>query len=290
MPLLERDPTGCLTRGFAFSRFIIPVLSFWSGVCSGWAADEGGSSRHVLYFFRTGAASVTAGNVARRVLEERVEFGVRPHYFALSRPRKASGFVGSIAELDERQDFSLVDSKHPLLVPNWFLILKMSSRWGAHILWNELRATAGNAAIGDPDGIFVLKGPIFSVFGRYPNSSGWTPFAGLGVAYYEGGFDHAGWWANGYASDADYRALGPEPRYGKIRRMYVHDTTGMAAYVGVEGRIWRRLHADCMLRYVWVESDVAFAGYQKGEVLYLKGPFSVPFDHYSIGLGLKWVF
>lgn len=232
----------------------------------------------------------TVGRNTLNALEDRVEVGMRLTYFALTNPRKSSGFVGTIHEMTAQEDYSLVSGDRLFWLPNWFMAVKFDRYWGAEILWSEIRTIAENSWNGDNDGTFVLKGPTFGVFGRYPNDTGWTPYAGLGAVFYDGSFHPAGWWANGYTCEADYESLGPEPRNGKTRRMYVDDPIGLVLYAGADVRLWKQLYADLIVRYTWVSTDVSFAGYQNGHTLYVNGPYSVPFDHYAVGAGLKWVF
>jgi hypothetical protein len=226
----------------------------------------------------------------KRAVADRLELGMRFNYFMLADSKKSSGFVGSITELREKRDFSLLDDQFPYLPPGWFARYKVDRYWGVEVLWNELRMTGENPAHEGRDGVFEFRGPLVCVIGRYPNRTAWTPYGGLGMAFYEGGFDHEGWWANGYVTPADYERLGPEPRRGKTRRMYVDDTVGYAICAGTDVKLWERLYADLIVRYVLAETDVSWSVYMGRHEMSRDGPQTLPFDHYAIGIGLKWEF
>jgi outer membrane protein W len=72
--------------------------------------------------------------------------------------------------------------------------------------------------------------------------------------------------------------------------MYVDDAIGYDIHVGTDVRIWDRVFADLRVEYLKVQTEINFAGYINGNRVYYHGPYHVPFDHYSISLGLKYGF
>lgn len=210
-----------------------------------------------------------------------LEVGTRITMFRLNDAYDSGGFVGSINKLGEDQDFS------PFKL---FVVGKVNPRWGLELTRDEIRAEARNSFNSDSDGTFVLGGPIVTVFRRFPNQSRWTPYAGLGLAFFSGSFDHSAWWRNGYQNESDYIALGPAPRFGKTRRMALDDARGIVVCGGCSVQLRERLYGDITLRSLSVDSAASFSASLGRRVVRREGSFHIPFDHLALGLGVKYVF
>ena len=163
------------------------VRKGWCGVLAtglvlGWAARASGGAYESM---------VDTSATIYDHLQYRLEIGVRATYFTLMETSNPEGFVGSITQLEADQ------SSFPF---HLFFIYNVNAWWGVELTFDDIRAAARNGWNGDSDGTYRLRGPVLSVFGRYPNASRWTPYAGLGFGYFSGTFEDEAWWGNHYQS------------------------------------------------------------------------------------------
>jgi opacity protein-like surface antigen len=139
--------------------------------------------------------------------------------------------------------------------------------------------SAGNLTDGNySDGTINLEGPLFYLFGKYPNTTPFTPYLELGVAYYS-----ASWEANPAWRDSG----------GANSHIFVlDDTTGWAIGTGCEIAIYKGLCADIYWRYTEVDVGVHYYLYGKEQAINAEKRWreSFPMSNYAAGLGLKYVF
>jgi len=229
-------------------------------------------------------AQVSAGATSTSFLAGHLELGTRITHFILVDEDDSSGFLGSIDHLGDEQDY--IPYK---LYADWLFC----PYCGLELTWDHVGAIAKtSAADNHTDGKFVLDGPILTAIGRYPNSSVFQPYAGLGAAFYMTDFEAEDWWALGFASPQDFADLGSpsEPRNGKSRSIETDDTVGFVATAGTDIKITKNWSADIYARYTAVDVDAHFTLLTNGKVTEDKGTYTIPFDNYALGAGLKYVF
>lgn len=168
------------------------------------------------------------------------EAGTRISYFWL-RDRKRDfnsgvdntpgSFYGSINQLDA------VENALPIKV---FVNYKFSPYWGVELTYDQIRANTITQIDGHADGTINLIGPVASFFGRYPNATRFTPYAGIGVAYFFSKFDENPLWHD-------------PPGRNEIQNMDLNNTCGWVAYGGSAIKISGPWSADLRIRYTKVD-------------------------------------
>ena len=226
----------------------------------------------------TSAAAEESGPFAGHL-----ELGTRITHFVLV-DEDDDSFLGSIDHLGDEQDY---------LPYKLFADYLFNPYFGVELTYDRVEAVAKTSADDNhTDGNFVLDGPILTAFGRYPNDSICTPFAGAGVAYFQADFEAQDWWGLGYSSPADYASVGSpnEPRGGKTRELNPDDALGFVVTAGSAFKISEHWSADLYARYMTIETDVEFLIKQNGDVIDDNGTTTVPFDNFAFGAGVKYVF
>jgi hypothetical protein len=209
------------------------------------------------------------------------ELGTRITYYKLIEDeRGADGgetFLGQISNLDAEQDYA------PYKL---FADVMYNKYVGAEITWDKVSAATINRG-GSTDGDVTLMGPIFSLIGRYPNDTIFTPYAGIGVAFLSGSFDEVDWWHYGWASEADYVAAGSPAtyRHKKSRRIVVDDVTAFPISMGCAIKVAGGWSADLYFRYMQADADAEFLENER-----VLGTGSFAMGNYAFGIGAKYVF
>lgn len=196
-----------------------------------------------------------------------------------------NGFLGSIVGLDGEDD----------LAPTRFFIDILATPYlGLELSYDKISAeTQTSPLVGEvkSDGTLELSGPIVSIFGRYPNKTGITPYGGIGYAFYSADFSETGHWANGYPDPSAYAAAGSpnEPLGGRSRKMNVDDVTALVIYGGVIWSFHEHWAVDLYVRSMDAEVDANFVGSVRGTVETDKdGKF--PMEHTGYGLSVHYLF
>lgn len=129
------------------------------------------------------------------------------------------------------------------------------------------------------DGNAILSGPTISLLGRYRNSTAFTPYAGIGLGFFNGDFDedpvwaHEIWW--GYAN--------------RNRQMVVDNTTALLLSAGTTWAFTPNWLLDMSLQYVHADADATFYGDVDGVIDTIQqGHF--PMDNLALRLGLTYSF
>ena len=192
-----------------------------------------------------------------------LEVGTRLTYFSLldnkrGQPNDGS-FFGTVTMLDERQNY---------LPKKLFVQYKIIPYAGVGLSYDSFSFDASD--FGGSDGKATLSGPLFYVFGRYPNSTAFTPFCELGVAYYTSTFDaDAGW-------------LGTNP--GKS--VDLDNTHGYYVGAGCDLQITDDFSLNVYARYMRI-SDVTGAWYDAWTKF---GDVVLTPSYVAFGLGAKYSF
>jgi outer membrane protein W len=200
----------------------------------------------------------------------------------------SDSFIGSIDKLNK------IENYWPLkLYADWYF----TRYWGVELAWDQVKAeSATQEKPGDSashsDGDWVITGPILSVIGRYPNSSHWIPYGGVGLAFMSSTFDHATWWHTGFGSEEDWVANGsPDTTLNGLTRTFEPDNTiGTVAFGGCDYKITDNLLADFYLRYMNASVDTHYFMSMNGSMLDNRGWYSIPLTNVALGLGLAYAF
>lgn len=232
------------------------------------------------------APPLAAEDHAGRWWRERFEIGLRSSLVKLDDPTSEKGFIGTITKLDEEQSAA----------PRNLLLAYNFNRWfSLAFAWDQTSAKAvTSTADRHVDGEFEERGPTFTLVARYPLPRGITPYLEAGVHFISMDFDTASWWGLGYASPADYRALGSPgvPRHGK-RRYLDTDAESSAGFIfggGVLFSLSEHWRLDLAVRHIDADAESHFYITQGDRVLEDKGVFKVPFSHTVYSAGLRYLF
>jgi outer membrane protein W len=204
-------------------------------------------------------------------LKDRVEIGTRFTFFSLEDSSRGASdhFFGSIDRLDAVQNFWPV---------KLFVNYKMNTHWGFDLTWDQIQAKTITKLDSHTDGTIKTAGPVLSVFGRYPNSTPFTPYAGVGVTYLFAGFDDDPRWEH------------PDTNVAILDQTFSLDNTwGWVAYVGLSAQLAEHWAADMFVRHMG--ADVKGKHYVVtadgvGEDDTLKFPLS----NDAFGIGVRYAF
>jgi outer membrane protein W len=177
-------------------------------------------------------------------------------------------YLGSINYIDEDQDYAPT---------RLYLQYFFHDYVGVGVSYDNVEAETAEdrSALGLPnlpgDGNIGVRGPILYVVGRYPNESAFTPFAEIGVAFYNAYFDEDPNWSD-----------------GGLRRMDPEDTEALVVAVGCDYALTENLSVNVYLRAV-ENADVDIAWYRRGDPEPQRSG-SFPLDYYGAGVGIKYAF
>jgi len=247
-------------------------LMTWEGTSS-YSADE------VL------ATASEAWTAVSDFLDGHLDLGVRMTKNELednTRPIEDS-FLGNITELEGDEDYSM----------RFFVDVMFIKYLGMEWTTDELTADTINYNNGQSDGSVEISGPIWSIVGRYPNPTRFTPYAGIGKAYMDASFTNDKWWNLGYPSEAMWINLGrPSTGYRSVRRnITVSGEDVNVMFFGCAIRITDWLSADIYYRTMDITLDAHYertGAYSFDDVQTEDGEFTL--DHTTMGFGLKYVF
>lgn len=227
-----------------------------------------------------------------------------PSFVGASENFMVGTFYTSASLVDDRTEVGSINQLEPegsKFYGNPFVKLKLNSEekiqlW-TRVSYNYLRLTANSLYPADlggntSDGAFELEGPSISLDISVPISRRWEVGGAVGVEFYNVNFDANGWWANGFQSQADWEANGPNSADGKTRKMDPEDAMAVSASVGMSVRISERVRIISEVRYEKFLSDIAtsFAGYNNGEMTYQREGYAIDPSNFSFGLGVAYEF
>ncbi len=215
-------------------------------------------------------------------IKNHLEIGTRTTYFQLQDHHRdflgGDRFYGSINELEIQQIYL------PLKV---FVAYKVNPYWGVELTAEKLSVETWSRP--DPqdgypwtDGTINLMGPVFSVFARYPNATGFTPYAGVGVAYFFADFDADPAWHHP-ADKIDY-----DPSF--YQDFKLDNTLAWLGYVGLLINLDDNWALDFMARYMAMDVDGVTLTRHGGSDYYENGTFTFPMKNISYGVGLRYMF
>jgi len=223
------------------------------------------------------AARVAAANSAVPAwMKDHLELGTRFTYVWLRDHRRdplsgidgaPGSYYGSINELDP------VQSYWPLKL---FADYKFCPYGGVELALDYFSVRTITQLDGHTDGDLNLVGPQLSVFGRYPNATAFTPYAGAGLAYYHASFDE----------NPDWHAPPGRP---EIQTMDFTHTYGAFLYGGLLWDFAGHWSADLLVRYTWLrDADGTHWGGPDGTDF--NGSPSFPLSNIAAGVGIRYRF
>ncbi len=207
-------------------------------------------------------------DVRKQYLAEHVEIGARISCFRLKRSKKQEfdkdgkfigGFLGSIDEIDEQQDFS----------PTLYLRYNINNNFGLELGWDKFDVRT-RTYYDTSDGDFEYSGFSFLLRGRYPNETTFTPYASLGWSLLGG--------------DVDYN---PEWHDNGRRNLYPDDTIAFSLGLGCEFELAPNWRADMGLRMIKADFDVE---YKLAAERSSRGSFNFPLDNTTVHAGISYYF
>ncbi|HMP89156.1 MAG TPA: hypothetical protein PJ991_03085 [Kiritimatiellia bacterium] len=247
----------------------------------------------------TASAQDNFGDSLHEIIKGRLAIGFRSTYFDLTDDKKGefradgsfvngSGFLGSIVELDARQNYM------PLPYIQWFF----SEYFALELGYERLKARTVRYTDGGSDGTFKLNGPSIQALGFLPNESAFTPFIGVGVIFFNADFDHDGLWHNGFGGGNaqenynNWRASGSPawPNGGYRRNIDASNTTAYFFSFGTSYDITENIILELFIRYMKAEVDGHFYLSRYDEIFQDSGTTTFPLDNWSGQLGIKWLF
>jgi len=229
---------------------------------------------------------------------QRVEIGTRIEYFKLKKDTSSS-FIGSVDRLEEEQDYDptrvFVDINLGEYAYNEYNI-----DYGVEFTWTRMEVETVTSSDGHKDSSLVLSGPVFSFYGKYKNNSKFTPYAGIGLVYFNHVRTKKGWWHYGFpliegeADDLRYnewRANGSPswPNGGYTRTFELDKSWGWLLSFGSDFSITSAISADFYFRYTSVDVDNKFSLAHHGTVDRIENN-TFPLSSYVLGIGVKYKF
>lgn len=223
-------------------------------------------------------------------VRDRLDIGARVGKFRLDQHN--GSFIGTVVRLDENQ------SQTPDLFVSWWFFPYVGLEWTR----TEVSAEAETDTHPEySDGSLEMKGPLLSLYGRYPfemdlghRTVKVTPYAGVGLSSLSARFRAAGWWRYGFPNLRQYNQWEAAGRPASSasdyeRAMSVTDDTGHVWTLGCCVVVWRRLSVDLCFRTVDTATDVTYVrSYANGNSETSYGYF--PMSHKTYSLGLRYSF
>jgi hypothetical protein len=201
------------------------------------------------------------------------EIGTRLTLFRLLETRRnwPDHFYGTITELKEEQNYWPI---------KFFVDLTFNRYLGVEATWDEVRAEIlASDTSGLSDGTLDLRGPIFSVFGRYPVAR-FVPYAGVGVMLVYSSFDPTDMW--------HYRDLPPEAQ--EEQNFAFDNAVAPVVYGGLGVQFSRHWSADLYLRYTYLELKGEHYFKLHGDTLDETRQVEIPMSNLAGGISIRYAF
>lgn len=230
------------------------------------------------------SAEPPRGTLAEQ-LRGRVSIGTRLTAFALADTHSAGTnreagetFIGFIDELEALQNHRL---------PKLFVSFLATPWLGLELAFDRVKARTWNANTDFSDGTVSASGIILSAVLRYPNATIFTPYAGLGLAFWDARFDEEPWWQFGYDSPEDWVADGSPywPTHHINKTFRVENDFGVVFEGGLDLYLNEHWSIDLLMRYADLEIDARY--YRNAE---LRRTGSFPLSHTAYGVGVRYTF
>ncbi len=181
-------------------------------------------------------------------------------------------YLGTIYALDEKQNLAPV---YPYI--SWYFHDYVGLELTYDHLKAETVATNGYGTADKTDGDVELSGPTLSLLVRYQNKTDFTPWVGLGVFFYSGGFDADPAWAHSKKYTDAYN------------QMNVDNVSGLFFSLGADWKFHEHWLLNFSLQYMPVDVDAVYTGYLHG-VRYTTQPGHFPVDNIAVRLGIGYQF
>jgi outer membrane protein W len=212
-----------------------------------------------------------------------LQLGTRSAYRALT--KKDSGhrggysykgngtYLGTIYGLDEEQNAA------PL---NFYINYYFNKYIGIEINYDKIEAQTvavnPSTMVDKTDGNVTLSGPTLNLLVKYPNSTQFAPYCGIGLGFYSGDFDPDPEWE--WSSQYDGHAY---------NHMDVDNVVGVILTAGVEWNFDINWSADLSVQYINADVDATYHGYYD-DVLYTTQTGHFPMNNVAFRLGFSYKF
>jgi len=229
---------------------------------------------------------------------ENVEIGTRIEHFQLKKD-SSSSFIGSVDTLEEEQDYNptriLVD-----IYLGEYSYNEYDIDYGIELTWTKMEVATVTSSDGHNDSTLELSGPVLSFYGKYKNNSKFTPYAGIGLVYFNHVWTKKGWWHYGFPMVEgepvdqrynDWRASGSPswPNGGYTRTFELEESWGWLLSLGSTFSFSQNIAADFYFRYTSVDVDNTYSLAHYGEVdREEKNTF--PLSSFLFGVGVRYKF
>jgi len=187
--------------------------------------------------------------------------------------------LGTIYALDEEQNY---------LPFKFFVGYDFTKYFGIELAYDSLKAKTVASAneptgrVQKTDGSLTLSGPVISLIGRLPNSTDFTPYIGVGVAFYHSSFDATSEWA---------RTENYSPGVVATREMVVDNINTLVLSAGVTWNFTENWFLDCSVQAANADVDAVFEPSFNGVKDHggdRRGHF--PMDYVAIRIGIGYAF
>ncbi len=264
-----------------------------------WTLPEATESRDPTFWGKALGVVTTVNHY----IENYVEIGFRSTHFTLVDNKKGTaedgrGFLGSINELEEEQDYSPYPYFRVFPIPRFHYI-------GVEIGYDRVRAITrkwtdpppGGSEDEDIDVSIDLRGPSFQLVARYHNWKWLVPYISAGYVFYRADFEHEEWWHMGFGSylDPEYIAWvrsgrQGDPNGGYRRTIEVEDTTGTIVAGGLSARLWKGVQIEADVRYIPADVDASYTQSWPRAVRPQGDDYKFPMSTWGYRIGLKYLF
>ena len=116
-------------------------------------------------------------------VEGHLDVGLRLNHYWLQTER--DDYIGSIDWIEARNYY--IDHR-PFLDDWWlnglFLLWRFNDKIAAELTYTEMRVITWSNGGNHTDGTLIVAGPILTAIRRFPNATTYTPYAGLGLAFF----------------------------------------------------------------------------------------------------------
>ncbi len=269
-------------NNFVIKRFLLVAgcILVMSGTASGIPVVE-----RYRDYFQDDEVYIRMNEFYERYIENRLELGLQVSHVYMyenSRPEDESRrqtFLGYISRLDAEQHYS------PRILIGYHIndYVKLRYHHGgiAARTWNFNNELS--------DGVVKMSGPVFSLILKYPVNEMFSPYVGLGYAFWDSRFHHDAWWHLGWSSPERYEEAGSpsETQAGRRRVIRVDNASSAVFSLGVEIQAARHLMFDLGMS-VYTHSPEAqfYQVWDDSAQLTGEGEFDLSHRSYSLGMSL----
>ena len=227
-----------------------------------------------------------------RFIARRVEIGWRAAIPRLDEDhrwnaRTGEGFLGTMA------DFDLVDHVY---FTNFILQYNILPFLALSLAWDQVGAAATtHTEDHHKDGEWKEHGPTLTAVLSTPRIFDiLQAYAEIGPHFPTATFDAETWWANGWASNSDWREFGspsaPRNDYTRHIDAKADSSVTLAWGLGLKLFLNENFAIDAAYRHIDADIDAHYTTRIKGRLHGDNGRYTVPLSYSEFCVGLRWAF